>query len=58
MHHFTDTYFYSLPAEWINGNTHPNGIPYNTVLSELDKILIKQLYGSPSFAKEVDGGDK
>ena len=41
---------YSFPAEWIKGDTHPNGVPYNTVLSHFDKILIAQLYGTPKHA--------
>ena len=49
---------YSFPADWIRGNTHPRGIPYNSVLSKFDKILIEQLYGSPSRAVAVNGGDK
>ena len=54
--YFTNN-LYSIPAEWIEGDTHPNGIPYNSVLSEFDKILIGQLYGSPSSAKAGDAGD-
>ena len=38
----------SMPAEWINGDDYPNGIPYNTVLSNYDQVLIEQLYGPPS----------
>ena len=50
--------FYSFPAEWIQGNTHPRGIPYNSVLSTFDKILIEQLYGSRSRTIVVEGDDK
>ena len=56
MYHSND-YFYSFPSDWIKGNTHPRGIPYNTVLSKYDKILIEQLYGSPG-SRAVDAGDK
>ena len=41
---------YSFPPEWIAGDTHPNGVPYNTVLSANDKKMIAQLYGAPSRA--------
>ena len=42
--------FYSFPPEWIAGDTHPNGVPYNTTLSANDKKMIAQLYGAPSRA--------
>ena len=37
----------SFPASWIKGDKYPNGIPYNTKLSKLDKKLIKKFYGKP-----------
>ena len=49
MHHSIYC-FYSFPAEWIEGDTHPDGVPYNTVLSDNDKKLVRQLYGEPSQA--------
>ena len=48
-------YTYSYPPEWIKGDDYPNGVPYNSVLSQNDKILIAQLYGSPSHAAAAGG---
>ena len=55
MHYFFNFLIHSIPAEWIEGDTHPDGIGYNTELSENDKKLIAQLYGSPGQAAAAGG---
>ena len=48
MYHSVNSFIHSFPAEWIEGDDYPNGVPYNSVLSTNDKKLVAQLYGAPS----------
>jgi len=50
--------FYSIPPEWIEGDDYPNGIPYNSTLSENDKKLVAELYGSPQQATTAGASDQ